>query len=107
MSTQETYKGTLTPVDLDGLTVAQKIQEILGTTELPFLTETWVEALEEGENDYFYDANAEVLYHLHKVELDEEDFISMESHDDGSYSFVTSFYNGGTQLSEMLQEGLS
>ena len=48
MSTQETYKGTLTPVDLDGLTVAQKIQEILGTTELPFLTETWVEALEEG-----------------------------------------------------------
>lgn len=107
MSTQETYKGTLTPVDLDGLTVAQKIQEILGTTELPFLTETWVEALEEGRNDYFYDANAEVLYHLHKVELDEEDFISMESHDDGSYSFVTSFYNGGTQLSEMLQEGLS
>lgn len=106
MSTQKTYKGTLTPVDLDGLTVAQKIQEILGTTELPFFTETWVEALEEGRNDYFYDSNTEILYHLHKEELD-DNFISVESHDDGSYSFVTSFYNGGTYLGEMLQGGLS
>lgn len=47
---------------------------------------------------------------IYKVELDKsydmyEDFVTVSETQPGVYEFTTQFYNGGTCLQEMLQEG--
>lgn len=48
---------------------------------------------------------------IYKVELDEEfdvydNFVEVNQVQDGVYEFITQFYNGSTDLQEMLQKGL-
>ncbi len=47
---------------------------------------------------------------IYKVELDkdfniDDNFVEITQVQDGVYEFITQFYNGGTCLQEMLQEG--
>ena len=68
-----------------------------------------VEEIDEYElvdNDYIViDGNC-----IYKVELDKDfdaydNFVEITQIQDGVYKFVTQFYNGSTDLQEMLQEG--
>nr|DAK70230.1 MAG TPA: hypothetical protein [Caudoviricetes sp.] len=68
-----------------------------------------VEEIEEYEledNGYIViDGNC-----IYKIELDKEfdmgdSFVEITKTQDGVYEFITQFYNGGTDLREMLQEG--
>lgn len=65
-----------------------------------------IEADELENNGYvIIDGNC-----IYKVELDEnhdidKDFVLVVKTQPGIYEFVTQFYNGGTYLQEMLQEG--
>ena len=48
---------------------------------------------------------------IYKVELDKEfdvydNFVEVNQVQDGVYEFITQFYNGSTDLQEMLQKGL-
>lgn len=68
-----------------------------------------VEEIDEYElvdNDYIViDGNC-----IYKIELDKEfdvydNFVEVNQVQDGVYEFITQFYNGSTDLQEMLQEG--
>lgn len=67
-----------------------------------------VEEIDEYElvdNDYIViDGNC-----IYKIELEDfdvyDDFVEVNQVQDGVYEFITQFYDGGTDLREMLQEG--
>ena len=65
-----------------------------------------IEAYELEDNGYvIIDGNC-----IYKVELDKDfdaydNFVEITQIQDGVYKFVTQFYNGSTDLQEMLQEG--
>lgn len=67
-----------------------------------------VEEIDEYElvdNDYIViDGNC-----IYKVELEDfdayDDFVEITQVQDGVYEFITQFYNGSTDLQEILQEG--
>ena len=42
-----------------------------------------------------------------QYDLEDSDYCDIEDLGNGEFSFITSFYNGGTYLTEMLQEELS
>lgn len=68
----------------------------------------------EEVNKYGLEDNGYVVINgncIYKVELDKDfdaydDFIEINQVQDGVYKFVTQFYNGSTDLQEMLQKGL-
>lgn len=108
MSDVEAYRGKLIPVDLDGMTVEEKSQQLCSATERKSYNRTWIEQLEdESERKYFYDAVNERLFTVEKEDIEPDNFMVMSKNDDGSYEFVTSFYNGGTYLEGMLSEGIA
>jgi len=67
----------------------------------------------EEIDDYELEDNGYVIIDgncIYKVELDKEfgvydNFVEVNQVQDGVYEFITQFYNGGTDLREMLQEG--
>lgn len=65
-----------------------------------------IEAYELEDNGYVV-INGNCIY---KVELDKDfdaydNFVEVNQVQDGVYEFITQFYNGSTDLQEMLQEG--
>ena len=67
----------------------------------------------EEVNKYRLEDNGYVVINgncIYKVELDKDfdaydNFVEITQIQDGVYKFVTQFYNGSTDLQEMLQEG--
>jgi len=107
MSGIEAYTGKLVPVDYKGLTMDEWIKNKLEVNVRPNYFSSWLEFLEdEFYKQYHYDRTSGILYEVEKTEFSPESFVQVLSNDDGSYSFSTSFYNGGVSFSEMLQEGL-
>lgn len=85
----------------------------------------WQSIPREERNEYYKDAEEIDEYELedngyividgnciYKVELDKDfdaydNFVEITQIQDGVYKFVTQFYNGSTDLKEMLQEGFN
>lgn len=109
MSDNQMYIGKLKAVpSLEGESLFELIKRVHDEEGFEFDPEytdktTYFDAFDEK-----YFVVAKVLYKV--IELDEmepEDaFIEMNKNDDGSISFITRYYNGGTCLSEMVEEGL-
>lgn len=94
-------------MDLNGETLDEWIKTELNSETLPSYCSTWIEFLEdEHYNEYYYHKKTNILYHIVKQNISPEDFIEVSAEPDGSYSFLTSFYNGAVNLSEMIEEGL-
>lgn len=115
MSDYETIKGKIRKIDLQGLSVEECAKRIV--------KEKGLES-EVGQGPYFYETNLEFLKWYDDweegqyVSIDDElyliydtcdlgsstDFINMTSIGDDTYEFLTSFYNGGTCLGEMIED---
>lgn len=115
MSDYETIKGKIRKIDLQGLSVEECAKRIV--------KEKGLES-EVGQGPYFYETNLEFLKWYDDweegqyVSIDDElyliydtcdlgsssDFINMTHIADDTYEFLTSFYNGGTCLSEMIED---
>lgn len=108
MSQQESWHGKLIPVKFEeGQSMDEWIQTRLGTTELKSYNENWIsQLLDDCYKEYAYDSTTNILYKIEKEEFDYDNFVHMTGNPDGSYDFITSFYNGGTFLEEMLLEGI-
>ena len=111
MSHQETHIGVLRKIDLKGKTIEQWIKEYAlenGDTHLPHHYDDWIQYI----NDKLYKTHI-----ITKTDVWERKSICESSdypyfckiipQEDGTYIYATSFYNGGTCLSEMLEEGLN
>lgn len=69
----------------------------------------------EEIDDYELEDNGYVIIDrncIYKIELDKEfdmdsNFVEVAKTQDDTYEFITWFYNGGTDLREMLQKGLN
>jgi hypothetical protein len=96
MSEQVTYRAKLKP-----LTPAER---------QPILVE--IATMDEDDIDYYLFGKRiqiinSIYYWKHIEELaDSDDFCNVTKNTDGSYDVLTSFYNGGTCLSEVLEENI-
>lgn len=67
--------------------------------------DSWKKCLQyEGHGKFIIVADH--IFEIYDHTKDDEDFFIVEENPDGTYSFHGSFYNGGTCLNEMLEEGL-
>jgi len=119
MSYQELHTGKLKPIEKVPLEVLQAWVETKPNLEI----EDFEEKMED-EYEYFeirdktkkykepfyikYIWNKGNLYEMveHSGELESDDLYLTTENSDGTISFTYSFYNGGTCLSELLEDGL-
>lgn len=110
MSEMKRHIGKIKKVDLNGFTIEEWCKrkcESLGVRLKPW-------------NDTYKDAFFENQYPIEVVEVDGDLFEIIEDNEEedteeisiftpngnGTYSYVLQFYNGGTCLSEMIEEGI-
>lgn len=109
MSEVELHIGTLKEVDTQGLTVEEwckKECEKLGVTELTYGNSNYFEVLDDITNYSKFLISNNKLYEIIDSKYEDTDIYEMYPNVDGSYSYVMRFYNGGTCLSECLQNKL-
>lgn len=106
MSEQKTIKGKLTSVDLGGLTVEEYAKKALGDNHELNYHKSYAEKLSEESEDFFYNKNLNTLYKATFEEIDPFYFFEHHKNEDGSIDFITSFYNGGTYLEELITENI-
>ena len=109
MSEQETIKGKIKKVDLQGKTLEEWAKEYVCTNytvlAIPSVYNSWLEILLNVFHERFYLYNNETLFEfIEKTEIDDSYFCFIEDNKDGTYSFYTSYYNGGTCLQECLDD---
>jgi hypothetical protein len=110
MSCQETIKGVIKKVDLMYKTPEKYAKDLLnglGKDTLPTYYDSWIKYL---CNEYYYEflyIKGTLFKFVEYTDVsDESDYCHIKDNKDGTYSFITSFYNGGTCLQEMLEDGL-
>lgn len=111
MSEQKTITGKLKEVDLQGKTAEEWAKEYCkvhyNIEELDEYTESWIHQL-MGETDKFIHVKGHIFEIFEFEDISDEDYCAISrQHNDGVYTFCTSFYNGGTHLGEMLEEALN
>lgn len=94
------YKMLCEYHDYNSLTVA-KYRE-------PYTYKSWEEMYWEElwDKDNLYRANGKIYKLVEHTELEDDDIFKFWKNADGSISFVAEFYNGGTCLSEIIEEGI-
>lgn len=108
MSEQQTKRGRFKKVDLQGKTIEVWCEEQcvkLGKTN-KWEDETWREFFFDIYWDEYFVVNGE-LYQIIEVEdLDNCYYVQVDKQDDDTYQFYATYYDGGTYLTECLEEGL-
>ena len=94
-------------------TLDEAIQELLGKSELPDYCRTWSEYLDWEEFEFedgaqcLVDKNEGIIYKIKTEKLEMgAGFVFMKRNSDGNVSVLTQFYDGGTNLQEVVLEGL-
>lgn len=108
MSRDVTVRGKLIPVDLEGMTVEAKALSLIPKDKHINVTEFYDSAVDylTLELNYYFEKTSGILFEISSTEAEDDYFVKVTKNDDGSYDFLTRFYNGGCDLSEMLEEGL-
>ena len=108
MSEQQAKRGKFKKVDLQGKTIEEWCEQQcvnLGKTN-KWEDETWKEFFFDMYWDKFFTVKEE-LYEIIKVEdLDSCYYVQVDKQDDDTYSFYATYYDGGTDLRECLEDGL-
>jgi hypothetical protein len=107
MSRDVSMKGKLIPIDLEGKTVEEKALSIVPKDKQVNVTEFYDSALDyiTLELSYYFEKTSGILFEVSVIEEDYDSFMEISKNADGSYDFLTRFYNGGTYLGEMLDDG--
>ena len=109
MSYTETHFGKLRRVETS-LTVENwcKNQCILaGETELSTYNETWEEQFRVNFPEKCFIVNGQIWEAIEHIETEDSDIDIMIPNLDRTVTFVQQFYNGGTCLTEVIEEGLA
>ena len=106
MSDRQTLKGKIKKVDLQGKSIEEWAKDWCnnkGVLELHSWSKNWVEELlDYAGYDIYFVFKDQLFEIIDKEDLEYEDFCEMEWTGDDQYSFVASFYDGGTCLVEMI-----
>lgn len=106
MSDYEHHIGKITEVVIkESLELTCK--EIVENNELPSYQDSYVEYLLDELYDEYLVINGK-LYSVEKEAIDPYDDIQrLHKNEDGTFSFEAKFYNGGTCLSEVLEDAFN
>lgn len=104
MSQTETHVGKLTIIKAnENETLIELAERILKEENAGLNNEDPFTQLREDFYDKYFIYN-ETIYKIEDKELDEDDICQGALNEDSSIDYVVQFYNGGTCLSEMLEE---
>jgi hypothetical protein len=113
MSQTETHIGKLRKIVLnEGYSIEdwcrEKCQDNGVPSMLPELYDSWQETLLYHLDFYekYFFVNGEIWESFDHKEMNGDDIYEIEPNEDGTLSFTMQFYNGGTYLSECIEEGL-
>lgn len=108
MSYVELHTGTLTKVNIRGLTVEEYCKHLCEKYgyEIAYEGDTYIETLMDADDTYKV-LNGE-LYKCDDIQHPEDDsyLVNIRSNKDGTYEYIAQFYNGGTCLDEVLEKGI-
>ena len=84
----------------------EKLNEV-GITELKSYHNDWIDALQCEFRDRYFIVKDIIFEAFDHVEVDPyDDIYDIKENQDGTYSFIMRFYNGGTHLGECIEEEL-
>ena len=110
MSEQETWRGKFKEIfiaDEKGIeNKCKEICELHGIKNLDGYLDSWVEQLKEDLSDRYLVLGNIIYEYLEKEDLRYDSFCNLTKTGPFTYKFITSFHNGGTCLSEMIEEAL-
>lgn len=108
MSYTEFHTGKLKKVDYSGITLEQFCKNYCTANqvfELASYNKTWQQQLTGDFSDKYFIHDEDVYEYIdHEKSMDEESFMKLYKEDNGTISFIGSFYNGGTYFEEMLTD---
>lgn len=108
MSEQETVKGKLRKIDLQGKTLEEWAKDYILANytifAMPSIYKSWLEMLLSVFYKKFYIFNDILFEFIELEDIDDSYFCFVEDNKDGTYSFYASYYNGGTCLQECLDD---
>lgn len=106
MSRTELHKGILRKVERNGLTLDELCEKICKKLNIDYYEGyTWYRLLKGECSDYV--AHNGELYYIEDEEFEEGTYSSITKNEDGTYSYIEEFWNGGTCLTERLEEKLN
>lgn len=101
MSETVHYKGTLTKVDLSGLSIEEFAKKTVGESRLEQWCDSYTEQLLD-EDEYI--VHNDELYKVDSQEVDTDyDIYNMNEAPDKTLKFEVMFYNGGQSFTEALE----
>ena len=109
MSSDVSMKGKLTPVKLEGKTLEERALSLIPESERANIEKYGygcaLDYLQDEEESYFFHRGLGILFEISIIDEDYDSFMELKASPDGSYDFLTRFYDGGTHLGEMLDDG--
>lgn len=108
MSEQQTQRGKFKKIDLQGKTIEKWCEEQCinqGKTN-KWANATWKEFFFYMYWDEYFIVNDELYQILEVKDIDSCYYVQVDKQDDDTYSFYATYYDGGTCLTECLEEGI-
>jgi hypothetical protein len=109
MSQTETHFGKLRKIKLE-IPLEEWFKEKCiekGIDKIPSYNDSWEETFRDNYYNEYFIIDGQVWESFEHIKSDGyEDIDVMIPNDDGTITFVQQFYNGGTCLSECIEEGL-
>lgn len=111
MSRTETHFGKLRKISLKDKTIEEFFQVKCNEKSIDNIDkyyDTWKETYFDNVSyEKFIVIKDDIWEVFEHVECNEDDVDIITTNEDGTLSFIMQFYNGGTCLTEMLEEGLA
>ena len=108
MSYTESHVGKIKKVDLEGLTIEEWAKEVATAYGMEF--KDYYDSYKELVLDELYCRYIVVEEDVYEIiedhEFDEREISVLTPEGDGIFSFTMQFYNGGTCLTEMLEDAI-
>ena len=108
MSNTEMHTGFLREIDLEGFSLEEKCKELCDQHNMQISEwyASYKDLLEDRLSNWYIILNNKI-YRIDDNEVDDDYYCNITEHDDGSYTYVARFYNGGTCLHECLENELN
>lgn len=107
MSEQQTQRGKFKEIDLQGKTIEEYCKGYCLSRDLTKSNcETWSEIFFDIYWDKFFVVNDRLFQVIAVEKLDSVKYTQIDKEDNGVYSFYSTFYDGGTCLTECLGDEL-
>lgn len=108
MSEQQTKNGIFKEIDLQGKTIEDWCKEYCLANNMTnkHIDESWKEYLFDARWEEFFIVKDRLFQVVKVNDLDNSYYTQIDKLDDNTYSFYSTYYDGGTYLIECLEDEL-